>query len=94
MRGDLIVDLGQELFELDRAVAAVRRADHGAISGVKRGEQARRAVAQLVARAPLAHPGHHRERRLRARQHLDLAFSSTLSTTAASGGFRYSPTMS
>ena len=50
------------------------RADHRSVGDVERGEQAGRAVPQVVVRAPLAHPGHHRERRLRARQRLHLAF--------------------
>ena len=72
MLGDLAVDLVQELLELDRAVTAVRRADHGPIGGVERGEQACRAVPQVIVGALLRHPGHHRERRLRARQGLHL----------------------
>ena len=38
---DLAVDLDQELLELDRAVTAVRRADHRPVCNVERGKQAR-----------------------------------------------------
>jgi hypothetical protein len=37
--GHLVVDLGQELLELDRAMATVQRADHRAVGGVERREQ-------------------------------------------------------
>jgi hypothetical protein len=38
--GDLTVDRGQKLLELDRAVALVQRADHPARADVQRGVQA------------------------------------------------------
>ena len=70
--GDLAVDLGQELLELDGAVPAVQAGDHGAVGGVERGEQAGGAVADVVVGAFLGHARHHRERRLRPGQGLDL----------------------
>jgi hypothetical protein len=70
--GDLGVDTGQELAELDRPVPTVRRGDHGAVGDVQRREEAGGAVADVVMGAPLGHPGHHRERRLAGTERLDL----------------------
>ena len=70
--GNLGVDLGQELLELDGPVPAVHRRDHGAVSDVERGEQAGDAVPDVVVGAALGHARHHRQHRLRAVQGLDL----------------------
>ena len=51
-------------------------------------------MALVVVRAPLDLARAHRQQRLRAVQRLNLAFSSTHSTSACSGGFMYRPTMS
>ena len=72
MIGDLGVDGGQELAELDGAVAPVQGGDDGAVADVEGGEQAGGARAHVVVGAFLGHAGHHRERRLAARQRLDL----------------------
>jgi hypothetical protein len=66
VRGDGLVDGDQELAELDRAVAAVQRGDHGAVGDVERREQAGGAVAHVVMAAPLGHARHHRQHRLGA----------------------------
>ena len=70
--GDLGVDLGEELAELDRAVSAVHGRDHGPVGDVERREQARGAVPDVVMGALLGHARHHRERRLGPGQRLDL----------------------
>src|ERR1035437_11067585 len=51
--GHGLVDGGQELPELCRAVLAVDLADHCAVGDVERGEQAGHAVPAVVAGAPL-----------------------------------------
>lgn len=94
---DWVLDIGEELLELDRAMASVGGGNHGAIGHVQRGEQGRGAVQDVVVGALLGHLRHHRERRLgpgpgRARA-CTRPFSSTLRTTAFSGGFRQRPTM-
>ena len=71
--GDLGVDLDQELLELGAAVAPVQAGDHAAVGDVERGEQAGRAVPDVVVRPLLWHAGHHRERRLGMGQRLHLA---------------------
>ena len=68
----LLVQPGQELGELDRAVAAVDRADHRAGGHVEGGEQGGDAVADVVVGAPLGHARHHRQDRCTAVQRLDL----------------------
>ena len=69
--GHGLVDRGQELPELHGPVVAVQFADDGAVGDVERGEQAGRAVADVVVGAPLGHAGHHRQHRLGAVQGLD-----------------------
>ena len=71
--GDLGVDLGQELLELDAAVTPVQAGDHRAVGDVKGSEQAGGAVPDVVVGRLLWHAGHHRERRLGPGQRLDLA---------------------
>ena len=70
--GDVVVQLGEELFELGGSVAAVDGAGDLAGGHVQRGEQGGDAVAQVVVGAPLGHPGHHRQHRSRAVQRLNL----------------------
>ncbi len=82
--GNLVVDFGQELLELNGSVAPVHAGDDGAIGGVKRSEQTRCPVADVVMGAFLGHAGHHRERRLGPGQSLDLGL---LIYTQDHGGF-------
>ena len=58
--GDVLVDRGQELAELDGAVAAVQFGDYLPGGDVERGEQAGHAVTEVVVRASFGHAGHHR----------------------------------
>lgn len=74
VRRDSFVDRGEELLELDRAVASMQLADHRAIGDVERGEQAGDVVAVVVVGAPFGHPRHHRQDRLGPVQGLDLGF--------------------
>jgi len=67
-----LVDRGQKLLELGRAVPAVQVADDGPVGDVERREQAGDAVALVVMGATLGHAGHHRQHRLGAVQRLDL----------------------
>jgi hypothetical protein len=60
-RRDGLVDRGQELAELGRAVLAVQLADHGAVGDVEGGKQAGDAVPEVAVAAPLGHAGHHRQ---------------------------------
>jgi hypothetical protein len=53
-------------------VLAVQFADHGAVGGVERGEEAGDAVAVVVVGTPLRHTRHHRQHRLGPVQGLDL----------------------
>lgn len=69
-------------------------ADHGARGEVQRGEQVHGAVAGVVVGGPLRAGGQQRQGRGGPVDRLDLGFSSTANTAAASGGLRYSPTMS
>ena len=70
--GDLAVDGLQELLELDRAVAAVQRADHLAGRDVQRGVEAGGARALVVVGGALRGAGQHRQDRRGAIQGLDL----------------------
>jgi len=70
--GHLLIDLGQELLELDRAVTSVQGGDHRPVCGVERGEQAGRTVPHVVVGPLLRHARHHRERRLGPGQGLHL----------------------
>ncbi len=70
--GNLVVDFGEELRELNGSVAPVQAGDDGAIGGVERSEHTRCPVADVVRGAFLGHAGHHRERRLRPGQSLNL----------------------
>ena len=72
MVGDLGVDRGEELAELDGAVAPAQGGDHGAVADLEGSEQAGGAVPDVVLGAFLGHAGHHRERRLTVGQGLDL----------------------
>ena len=63
---------GQELLELDRAMAGVQRADDLAGAEVQRGVEARGAVALVVVGGALGEPGQHRQDRRGAIQRLDL----------------------
>ena len=69
---DRLVDLGQELPELRGPVTAVDRGDHGPVGDVQRGEQARRAVTDIVMTPPVGDTRNHRQGRLGAGQGLDL----------------------
>ena len=51
------VDGCKEAAKLDRAVALMKLADHGASLGVERGAQVDGAVAQVVRGSPLCCPG-------------------------------------
>lgn len=73
MLGHFGVDLGQELPELDRSMPTMNAGDHSAVGGVERGEQTGGAVPDVVVSAFLRHARHHRERRLRPGEGLDLA---------------------
>ena len=90
--GHLRVDLGQELLELDGAVAPVQRGDDLPVGSVERREQAGHPVADIVVGAFLGHAGHHRERRLGAGQRLYLRLLIHAQHDRALGGFKYSPT--
>ena len=69
---DLAVERLQELLELDRAMAAVQRADHLAGGEVQRGVEARGAGALVVVGRALGHAREHRQDRRGAIQRLDL----------------------
>jgi hypothetical protein len=71
---DLAVECLQELFELDRTVAAVQAADDLATGDVQRGVEARCPGAFVVVGGALRHPGKHRQDRGGAVQCLDLGF--------------------
>ena len=89
------VDGGQELLELDRAVAAVQRADDLAGGDVQRGVEARRAGALVVVGGALGDARAASAGSARCGPSAWIwDFSSTHSTTARSGGLRYSPTTS
>ena len=68
----LLVDLDEEPLELARPVALCERPDDLARRHVERGEQAGRAVADVVVGSPLGGGGHHRQDRLEAVERLDL----------------------
>ena len=76
---DLAIDGLKELLELDRAVAAVERADDLAGGEVQRGVEARGSRPAVVVGGPLG--------AVRSKAWI-WDFSSTHSTTARSGGFR------
>lgn len=85
--GDLLVDLGEELAELRRAVPAVQAGDHRAVGGVERYEQvSRAAVTDTIVGAFLRHPGIIGNVGWDRAKAWTCDFSSTHSTTAASGG--------
>ena len=86
--GDAPVDLLQEVGELPGPVAPVALADDEASGGIEGGEQRGGAVTLAVVCATLGHVRQHRQNRLCAIECLDLAFSSTQSTSARSGGDR------
>ena len=70
--GDLAIERGQELLELDRAVAGVQRADDLAGGDVQRGVEARGAGALVVVGGALGRAGQHRQDRRGAIERLDL----------------------
>lgn len=72
-------------------VAAVQRSDHMHVDDVERGVEAGRAVPLIVVRRPF---GRARDHRRRGRSAWICLFSSTQSTRARSGGFKYRPQMS
>src|SRR3954454_12410635 len=65
-------DLFEEVQELGFAVAVITAIDHAAGRDLQRGEQRGRAVALVVVRRALGHPGPQGQDRLRAVQRLDL----------------------
>src|SRR5580704_2336457 len=65
------VDGCKEVAKLDRAVALMELADHGASLGVERGNQVDGAVAQVVRSSALRLSGAHRQQRLTAIERLD-----------------------
>ena len=71
--GTCLSILVKNFFELDRAVLAVCRGDHGSIGDIQRCEETRRAVAGVIVGTFLRHARHHRKRRAAGpRQRLDL----------------------
>ena len=84
--GDLDVDLYQELLELDGAVASVQGADHRAIGDVQSREQAGGAVPRVVVGPFSGMPGIIGNAGCERASAWIWLFSSTLSTTAVSGG--------
>jgi hypothetical protein len=89
--GDGPVDLVQKRDEVVLGVGGADVADHGPAGDVQRGEQIDGTVTFLVVGGPL---GRDRQHRRGAVQRLDLRFFIDGDTAAASGEFRYSPTMS
>src|SRR3954469_10771992 len=92
--GDLGLDLGQELLELDRAVASVQARDHIPVGDIDRCEQGRGAVTHVVMGPTLGHAGIIGNAGWDRCNACTWDFTSTHSTTAASGGFKYNPTTS
>lgn len=90
----LLVDLAQEVQELLVPMLGANTRDHLSVGHIECGEQGRRAVANVVVGDPLdvANPMGSTGC-VRSSAWIWL-FSSTHSTSAWSGGFRYSPVMS
>src|SRR3954447_7211463 len=91
---DLGVQLAQELAELAGPVASVQRPDHLAAGHVEGGEQRGGAGPDVVVSSPLGHPGIIGSTGAVRFSAWIWLFSSTHSTSARSGGSRYSPTTS
>jgi len=95
MRRHRGVDQVEEATELLSAMPWRRLRDHLPRGDIKRRVQVGRPVADVVVAAPLRHtPGISGSTGAERSSAWICAFSSTQSTTAASGGFRYRPTMS
>lgn len=87
--GDLGVDLGQELLELDGAVFAVQAGDYGPVGGVQGREQGCGSVPDAVVGAILSGmPGIIGKAGCDRARSWTCDFSSTDSITADSGWFR------
>ena len=87
-------DLLQEVEELSLAVPFVALVDHLAGGDLERGEQRGGAVALVVVGRLLRQPHAQRKDRCGRFSAWTWDFSSTHSTTALPGGFRYNPTTS
>jgi hypothetical protein len=88
------VDVLQEVQELLMAMTLSALCDHLTVRDVERGEQSRRPVPDIVVGDAFRVAQPEGQDRLRPSSAWIWVFSSTHNTTALSGGFRYSPTMS
>jgi hypothetical protein len=86
--GNLAVDGGQELLELDGEGAGVQGADDLARGHVQGGVETRGAVPLIIVTGTLRRAGQRRQDRGGAIQRLDVGLLVTQSTTARSGGAR------
>jgi hypothetical protein len=88
------VDVLQEVQELLVAMTLSALCDRLIVRDVERGEQSRRPVPDIVVGDAFRVAQPEGQDRLRPSSAWIWVFSSTHNTTALSGGFRYSPTMS
>src|SRR4051794_31978228 len=86
--GDFLVDRGQELLELDRAVPRVQGADDLAGGDVECGVETGGAVALVVVGCALGGAGQHRQDRRGAVQGLDLGLRAPRGAASSDGGER------
>ena len=88
------IDVAQETQELLMTMTRLILREHATVGDIESCKQCGRAVSIVVVSHPLDISQAHRQHRLGAFQRLNLAFLTTHSTSALSGGFRYNPTIS